>query len=926
MALNAGTRLGPYEVVGAIGAGGMGEVYKATDTRLNRTVAIKILPSHAAGEEMKARFAREAQTIAGLSHPNICTLHDVGHDEGIDYLVLEYLEGQTLADRLADGAMPLAEALKIAIDIADALTKAHRQGIVHRDLKPANVMLTKSGPKLLDFGLAKWTSTEGESLAAAPTRADITGQGVMLGTLQYMAPEQIEGKDADARTDVFAFGALLYEMVTGRKAFQGKTQATLIASIMSRDPRPLSEFVSISPPALEHLVERCLQKEPDNRWQTAHSLVMQLRWIAYGGSGTAPVAVVSEDDAKRRRIGVIALGLATLCVVVFAFPAFLYFRGPEPGEPFSYRVPVRGVEPGDIAVSPDGRTLALVAEPQISSRALHVRPVGSLTTRVLAGTADAAQPFWSPDSKFIAFVTGGKLKKIDAAGGPAQFICDAPGFTGGTWSPSGTIIFGSPDGLFRVSEEGGTPEALTTVEEGESGHYWPHALPDGRHYLYLAWATEPTNRAVYAASLGETGRTKVVNAETNIAYADEGYLFFHREATLFAQPFEAGSLALTGEAVQVAGGLSFDRATGRGHFDVSQAGVLLYYEGSVAATAASRAGPTATSPLGFVDRSGALGAAAVPPPAPSYGDFDLSPDGSQIAITRPEGGTADIWIVDWKRGVTSKLTLDAGDNINPVWSNDSKRVAFTSYRNGNADVFVMNADRVGEAEALLSSPKDERVEAWSKDGRYLAYELGEGNQEDIWVLPLAKDAAAEPFAVVTGPYRKGEPQFSPDGKWLAFVSNETSQFEVYIQSFPDGLQRKMVSIGGGGQPRWSPDGRELYYRLQSQFKVVELTGTDPLAVSSPRDLFSGTYCCNLTVETRHGWSVSPDGRFLVQAPQLTAGNSAGAARGRAGAVPRAPTAVNLSAAAGGGRGRSGPIRPGLTVMLDWRAALRGKAK
>src|SRR5262245_8206192 len=438
MNLGPGTRLGPYELTCTLGQGGMGEVYKATDTRLNRTVAIKVLPPRVSDDlDLKARFEREAQTIAGLNHPNICTLHDVGRDvpkpagssgsgvpvsgTPIEFLVLEYLEGETVKDRIARGPMPLTEALTAGIAIANALVRAHQAGIVHRDLKPANVMLTKNGPKLLDFGLAKWTADNEHTLAAMPTRADVTAKGTMLGTLQYMAPEQIEGREADSRTDIFAFGALLYEMVAGKRAFEGKSQATLIAAIMSHDPRPLSLLSPMSPPALEHVAERCLAKNPDDRWQSAHSLVVQLQWIAFGDSRGIAEAPVTAMDLRKRRLIVFGLALATMLVGALAVPAFLYYQGPPPAEPFSYRVPIRSMS--DFAIGPDGRGVVFVAQAMAEDPPrLYFRPIGGLTAVALAGTEDASQPFWSPDNVQVAFVSGGSLRKIKAAGGPVQTL------------------------------------------------------------------------------------------------------------------------------------------------------------------------------------------------------------------------------------------------------------------------------------------------------------------------------------------------------------------------------------------------------------------------------------------------------------------------------------------------------------------------
>jgi len=954
MALESGTRLGPYQIVNAIGAGGMGEVYKATDTRLGRTVAIKILPEELSGhEDMRVRFEREAQTIAGLSHPNICTLHDVGHEvplqalgagrsaleesepspepsaqspAPVDFLVLEYLEGETLADRIARGALPLAEALTIGIAIADALDKAHRQSVVHRDLKPANVMLTKAGPKLLDFGLAKWTESGGDpGLAAMPTRADVTAKGTMLGTLQYMAPEQIEGKEADARTDIFAFGALLYEMVTGKRAFEGKTQATLISAIMSREPRPMSHLVSVSPPALEHVVERCLAKDPDDRWQSAHSLIVQLRWIAYGDTvgGVAPVA---EEDKRHERVTMIALAAVALLVVALAVPAAMSLGGAEPGQRFLYRSPVRGFE--DMALAPDGRGFVFVARPSDGPALLYYRPIGALTAVKLDGTNDAAQPFWSPDSRFVGFVAGGALKKVDVTGGPAQNLGPVPGFTGGTWNRAGTILFGSPQGLFRISAEGGAAEPVTTVEDSEKGHYWPHFLPDGNHYVFLNWSGEPADRALFAGALDSSDRTRLLAVESNATYAEPGYLLYHREAAVYAHPFDPGSLAFTGEPARVAGGVSFSSADGRGSFDVSQTGVLLYFEGATSSTSGRGRGTLLrVNPAGqfsWVDRSGrVIEAAGEPGP---WGDMDLAPDGTQIALARVEGGTSDIWILDWQRGergVPTRLTLDPADDSNPVWSHDGTRVAFTSTRNGNPDVFVMNANGVGDAEPLLSSSASESVEDWSRDGKYLAYLLGDDAQADIYALPL--DGSAEPFPVVQGPYQKDEAQFSRDGRWLAYTSNESGAFEVYVTSFPETSQRVKASVGGGGQPRWSPDGKELFYRTpEGQAMAVDVTAEPTLSVGSPRVLFTSRFQSGISLDPlRHQWSVSPDGkRFLMRAAQP--GSTAFGRRG-AFAVPAAPTNLDVTGARGAGAapagGRAAEMATGVTVVLDWPSGI-----
>jgi len=920
MALDAGTRLGPYEIVSPLGAGGMGEVYKATDTRLNRTVAIKILPAEWSGyDDMRARFEREAQTIAGLSHPNICTLHDVGHEspgggrEPVDFLVLEYLEGQTLAERIAGGPVPLPEALTIAIAIADALDKAHRQGIVHRDLKPANVMLTKAGPKLLDFGLAKWSESGGDGTGAAmPTRADVTAKGTMLGTLQYMAPEQVEGKEADARTDVFAFGALVYEMVTGKRAFEGKSQATLISAIMSREPRPMSHLAPVSPPALEHVVERALAKDPDDRWQSAHSLVVQLKWIAYGNTeGAVPV---SDEEMRRERVTMIALGAVAALAVGLAVPAVLSFQGPGPGEPFVYRSPVTGYQ--DSALAPDGSGIVFVARPTEGGSSLYYRPVGGLTSVRLDGTNDAAQPFWAPDSRFVGFVAGGMLKKVDVTGGPAQNLAQVAGFTGGTWNEAGTILFGSPQGLFRVSAEGGSVETVTTVEDPETGHCWPRFLPGGERYVFSAWSEESAERVIYAGSLGSSERTRLLAVESQAVYAEPGYLLYQRESAIYAQPFDADALAFSGEPVRVAGGVSSGGSDGRGAFDVSQTGTLIYFEGGGGGFAGGR-GEAQNGQFAWVSPSGGI-QEPVGEPGP-WGDMDLSPDGSLVAVTRVDG-TGDIWIIDWQRGeqgVPTRLTLDPANDINPVWSPDGTRVAFSSDRNGSMDVFVMNANGVGEAEPLLTSQSQEMVEAWSRDGQYLAYLSGAAGQADIWVLPLSGEGKA--FPVVEGPFEKDEPQFSHDGKWLAYTSDESGEFEIYVMSFPQGDQREKASVGGGGQPRWSPDGRRLYYRAPGGTAMAVSVTIDPrLDVGSPQQLFSLNFQARYSNSpTRHQWSVSPDGqRFLARAPHLRGRGGSGPA-----AAPVSTTPVGAAAAAPSGGGAT-PDNFGLTVVLDWPAGAR----
>jgi eukaryotic-like serine/threonine-protein kinase len=1003
MALTNGSQLGPYEIQSAIDVGGAEEVYRARDTRLDRTVTIKILPHWNEHPELRDRFEAEAKLIAGLQHPHIRLLHDIGRerprpagdaepaavnaeaeasvtaearasalqsadaavatvdDEAIDFLVLEHLEGETVADRLARSASAgskkkpafrLDEALAIAMQIADALDKAHQTGLVHRALKPSSVFLVRGGKssdppiaKLLDFGLAvakedtapaSKKGTISSSQSFLPTKDQATAQSAIVGEVEYLAPEQVEGKAANDRTDLFAFGVVLYEMLTGKKAFEGKSRAVLMAAIMTAEPDPLIAAQPLATPALDHVLKRCLAKDPDDRWQTAHDLLIQLRWITGGD-----VKTLGADAIKAQRQQWIiraAIGAAIVMAAAIVTPLAFSLRGSGPQEPFQFRSPVVGLNNADISISPDGRMLAFMARPnQQQPASLFVRPLGGLTSRRLGGTDDATFPFWSPDSRYIGFSAGGKLKKVEAVGGPPQELADAQGFTGGTWSRAGTIVFGTPKGLFSVSAEGGKAVPLTTVEKAETGHFWPLFLPDGDHYIYLAWSAESTNRALYVGSIGAKGRTRLMAAETNVAYASPGFLVFHREATLFAQPFDADTRAFTGDAVRIAGGIAYDPATGHGRFAVSQGDALVYLQGDVGGAGQTGRGQTAANmQLAWVNRSGQIQAGAGD--AAQQGDYDVSPDGKLIAVTRQDGNTADIWIIDWQRGGNAtRLTLDPADDLNPVWASDGTRVAFTTYRKGNADIYIKNANGVGSEVPLLQSPATEIVEAWSHDGRYLAYLTGQDNFLDIYVLPQFGDK--KPFPIVQGHYQKNEAQFSYDGKWLAYTSDESGTFEVYIVAFPSGDNRLKISRDGGGEPRWRADGKELLYRaLDHQVMTVDLTTTgSKIEASIPRVLFPGNFNSPMTRDaTRHQLGVSADGQqFLVRvAPQAIQNSREG------GVTPQAPTVFDPASgqaagrgnlffngigggAAGAGRGFAGGVA-GLTVIRNWDAIARSR--
>jgi serine/threonine protein kinase/Tol biopolymer transport system component len=995
MSLQPGTHLGPYEVLELAGAGGMGEVYKARDTRLDRIVAIKVLPPHASAiGDLKQRFEREAQTIASLKHPNICVLHDIGREapstrdslpagqtaapsgqSGIDFIVMEYLQGETLAERIArergrksgataaGGATPasgsssakvssqtatsqtdvpaagralkLNEALGIAIQIADALDQAHQHGVIHRDLKPANVMLLPSSGgsgaaahvKLLDFGLAKLTRPADAIESAETMHSDLTGPGMVLGTVRYMAPEQIEGGAVDARTDIFGFGCVLYEMLTGRKAFDGKTQASLIAAIINVDPAPVSALIPVAPLALERLVARCLAKDPDDRWQTAHDLLLQLRWIA-GRGAKGGTAAATSAGARRDPLALAALAAGVLIIGAMAFPAYRYMQGAVEPDEFRFRIPAVGLSAADMAISPDGETIAMVARPGPETAALYVRPVNAVTFRKLAGTDNAAQPFWSPDSSTIGFVAGGRLKKVAAAGTPPQEIGALDGsFFGGTWGTDGTILYGTPAGIRRISAEGGAAETITSVEKPEAGHYWPTLLPDGKHYLYLSWSGETDKRAIFAGTLGSNDKTRLLAADSNPQYAP-GYLLFRRDATVLAQPFDADQLTVSGGPTQIAGDVGFNLTNGGGYFSVSRAGTLIYFQGASGA-GTGRAGTQAGWQFGWHDRTGRL--ISDPGEPGPYGELDASPDEQLIAITRQDPGSpgSDIWVMDWKRRVNTKVTLDPSDDMAPVWAPDGKRIAFVTYRKGNADIFVKNANGIGPETPLVETAADEFVEDWSKDGRFLAYKQAQGEFEDLYILPFDADGKpGKPFPIIQGPYHKDEPQFSYDGQWLAYVSDESGRFEVYVTSFPALDQKLKVTDEGGGRPRWRRDSKEiLFLKLQSPVMAVDFMPGPKINAGIPHQLFAPN-APGGAVPTTHRWDVSADGqRFFTRTVASIAGGTATAQGGvptvpsnfiPAGQTPATPTQAAPAI--------SQPPHNGLTVIRHWNAAFRKGVK
>jgi Tol biopolymer transport system component len=830
MTLSAGTKLGPYEIEAAIGAGGMGEVYRAKDTRLEREVAIKVLPPHlSSSEEMRQRFEREAKTISQLSHPHICALYDVNREGETEYLVMEYLEGESLADRLGKGALPSEQLLRYGIEIADALDKAHRQGIVHRDLKPGNVMITKSGVKLLDFGLAKYQvaaqPVSGVSRLATEAQASqpLTERGTVLGTFQYMAPEQLEGKEADARSDIFAFGCVLYEMATGHKAFTGKSQASLISSIMREDPAPISTIAPMTPPALNRVVKTCLAKDPDDRFQTAHDVKLQLQWVAEGGSEAGLPAPVVARRKNREKVAWAAAAVAVLAAAAFAFGFFQ--RAPKPARTmrFDIEVPPEVSAVDAPRISPDGRILAFDATDATAHR-IWVRPLNALEAHPLPGTEGTRRPFWSPDSRYLAFIADGKLMKVDVSGGPPQKICDAPTGSDGTWSPDGLILFdgGPRDPIQRVPASGGVPVPIVKPDpsrkEVEVG--WPEVLPDGKHFLYMALNEKASDSMYRIASLDGKENHAFAPAQSLVTYVEPGYLLYLRERTLVAQPFDAKTLKTTGEPIPIAEKVGTD-AVGLARFSVSREGTLVYRTGEV------------TDRMVWVDRGGkeleTLGDPA------QYHDPAISPDGRRLAfdMVDPRAGRFDVWIRDLARGVTSRLSFSKGDAFAPLWSPDGGRVVYTA----DTDLVEKAADGQGAETPLVKSDELKIPSDWTRDGRYIAFaSQAKDTKWDIWMLPTFGDR--KPFPWLKTTYAEIWPVFSPDGRYVAYQSNESGRYEVYVQSFPGPGGKWQISSAGGTEPHWRADGKELYYRSADQkLMAVEVTTGATLEAGVAKALF-----------------------------------------------------------------------------------------
>ncbi len=831
MPLEPNRKLGPYEIVDPLGAGGMGEVYRARDTRLEREVAIKVLPAALSeSERVRARFEREARTISQLNHANICTLHDVGNEDGVEFLVMELIEGETLEQLLERGALPLEQALRYSIQIMNALDAAHRQRVVHRDLKPANVMITAQGVKLLDFGLAKIAQEATQplqSVTEAPTQArDLTEEGTILGTVQYMAPEQLEGAEADARTDIFAFGTLLFEMITGRKTFQGKTRVSLMAAIMEQSAPSVSSLQPLAPPALERLIRTCLEKNADDRWQTAHDVELQLRWIEEGGSDVGLPAPVAARRKGRQKVSWVVAALALIAAIVFGA---LWIRG----KPAPSRLARFSILPADetrlwttqgLAVSPDGSRIAFTAVDETGEALIFIRDLAETTPRPIAGSEGGGSPFWSPDSAHVGFFVDDKLKRVSAAGGAPQTICDAPGPRGGTWGRDGVIVFssggeGGQGTLHRVPSGGGDPVSITELADGEYSHRWPWFLPDGRHVLFARQTseggTEGDTSTIDALDLESGEATTVVRANSSLQYVPSGQLLYWKEGSVIAQGFDASRLEVTGDPVTIVDQVAYSNAEFAA-FSASNEGTLAYHVGDAQQTQ-----------LAWFDRNGEM-IEAFGEAAPGLVSLRLSNDEARAAYVLDN----DIWVLEFDRGTRTRLTF-SGLNRNPVWSPDDEWIAFMSTRTP-LGLYRKRASGIGEVELVYANDEIVLVHPshWSSDGKSILSSVGRGDTS--WDVAQLDIESKELEDLVRTPFQEQAPHLSPDGTWLAIQSDETDRMEIYVYRLRGSGGRWQITTGGGFRPTWSRDGKTLYYLTDiSRLMSVSFEPGEPPRFGAP---------------------------------------------------------------------------------------------
>ncbi len=835
MSLAPGTKLGPYEIQSPLGAGGMGEVYRARDTRLDREVAIKVLPASLSSDaSLKQRLEREAKAVSKLSHPHICSLHDIGHQDGVDFLVMEFLEGETLEKRLISGPLPPEQTLRYAAQIADALAKAHKLGITHRDLKPANVMLTKSGAKLLDFGLAKQSGRA--PLATALTemtleQAKLTSDGMIVGTFQYMAPEQLEGKEADARTDIFALGELIHEMATGKPAFSGKSRASLIAAILTTEPPPITQLQPMTPLALEHVVKKCLAKDPDERWQSAGDLASELSWILAAGS-QAGVAAPSVSPRKRRERA-IWTGAGVVLVLIAGYVGWQSGLEKHSGSPVHLTVTLppgktllnNSTEP--VAISPDGSMIVYSAYGEDRKRQLYSRKLGTFQSAPIAGTEGARSPFFSPNGEWLAFVNeDGKLEKVSLLGGGAVVVADQTAL-GGAWGDDDNIYFGQTfaSGLYAVPAGGGQPRRVTQPGStpDDRAHLWPSVLPGGNGLIFTVWTGRSFNDARIEALSFKTGKRKVLIDGTGARYLSNGYLAFARNGTLFVVGFDPKRLEIRGTPVPVMEGVNTGASNGDADFAVSNNGTLVFQPGTFSSFQRN---------LAWMDRSGK--ATNITEEAKPYAMPAVSPDGRRIALVL-QGSSFDVWVYEVERDTLTRASFGA-DDYRPHFSPDGRMLGYDSSKSGHQQVYVKHGIVQGEEAAVTDGPEEKEFYGWTPDGREVIF--GRQNKDTGWDLyAAAVEGDHKPRPLVVMPFNQRSARLSPDGKWLAYVSDESGQGEIFVQAMSDPSTRAQVSSGGGDEPRWARSSNELFFQSKNRIMSVKFAPGGGLNPGKPTQLF-----------------------------------------------------------------------------------------
>ena len=855
MALAPGARRGPYEITGKLGAGGMGEVYRARDTKLDRDVALKILPeAFASDPERLARFEREAKTLAALNHPHIAHIHGLEESDGVRALVLEFVDGPTLADRIARGPIPIHEALIIARQIAEALEAAHEQGIIHRDLKPANIKVRTDGAvKVLDFGLAKAldpTSVVTADVTASPTittPALMTGAGMIVGTAAYMSPEQARGKAVDRRTDLWAFGCVLFEMITGRRVFPGATVSDTIAAVLERSP-DWTALPPATPPRVRHVLARCLDKDPKRRWRDIGDVRIELDDAEAGRPQTDSASPTTSRAGERAAWAL----LVALAAAVAAVATPMFRKAPAPAEiRFNLLFP-RGVaaDSAQLAISPDGQQIVVAPSFPQQPSSLWLRPLASTSERLLTGTEGASFPFWSPDGQSIGFFADQKLKRLDVNSQAIQILADAPVARGGAWQADETILF-APNAqgpLFRVPATGGQPTVATHLQKGQNDHRAPFILPDGLHFLYYARGDAQV-RGVHVARLDGTETKRLLDADGAAVYARSGHLLFPRQGELLAQSFDAIRLTLDGEAFRVADSVSVNPGISLASLSASASGPIAYGTDSIRRTQ-----------FAWFDRSGRRLETLGSPDQRSLANPSLSPDGGRIAFSRVVGGNWDVWLIDMQ-GAVSKFTSALSLDWNPVWSPDGRQIFYQS----SSKIYSRSVTEGTPEQELLSEPGMIYPSDVSPDGSVLLYTRDLGSGTDLWYVSLDADRTPHPFVQTAFQERDG--QFSPNGKWVAYQSNEAGHFEIYLQPFPGPGDRIQVSAGGGQHVRWARNGSELFFiaadqRLTSIRVTVGANGK--LVPGIPVPLFRTELDSSFL--TRQQYVVSPDGqRFLINA-------------------------------------------------------------